>query len=294
MASKSKPRRPQLLSSTRPAPTTKPSGALSSRHSRSLIRGHHTLRKNLRVAIAKKDAERARELELRIEEAGGMEQYQQASIQGQSVERGGDSSKVLVEWLEQVRASSLVSEPSDDRPRLLEVGALRADNACAQSKMFEVERIDLRSQHPSIRQQDFMERPVPATEKLPDEGFDILSLSLVLNFVDDAYSRGKMLKRTRPFLRDSYRSSNQYEDIFPSLFLVLPAPCVENSRYLNVPKLENIMEDLGFVLARSKKSSKLVYFLWRYEGSGRSPDGRLKKEEVRSGKTRNNFAIELR
>lgn len=218
-------------------------------------------------------------------------------ISGQSSQRGGDSSKILIEWIGEIRrsASGAKSAPpgtttDQQKLRLLEVGALSPDNACSKSPMFDVRRIDLNSRHPSIETQDFMERPLPEKDH---EKFDIISLSLVLNYVSLPTGRGAMLRRTTEFLRD--RSFAQADSplarLFPSLFLVLPAPCVTNSRYLNEDRLAEIMNCLGYVLIRSKLSAKLSYQLWRLNGGG-TRHGVLKKE-VNPGKSRNNFAIVL-
>ena len=184
--------------------------------------------------------------------------------------------------------------------RLLEVGALSPENVCAKSGLFEMERIDLRSRHQSIKEQDFMERPVPSSEAaLAREGFDVVSLSLVLNFVPDAAARGAMLRRVSSFLRpwngQSSDAGDQKGELFPSLFLVLPKPCISNSRYLDEERLGAMLESLGYRLARRKLSKKLASYLWRYEGSREAAAAKVfKKEEIRSGGGRNNFAITLR
>ena len=220
--------------------------------------------------------------------------YQSASIQGQSAQRGGDSSRVLVDWLSESSFMSLRSLPKIKRLRMLEVGALRVDNACSRSGLFEMERIDLHSQHPSIQEQDFMERPIPSSEAFDTEAFDLLSLSLVVNFVGDAAERGEMLRRASSFLRRKTEIHEQYTSLFPSLFLVLPAPCVTNSRYLDEQRLEDMMRTLGFVKVREKMSTKLAYYLWKYEGQSKDAERKFKKDEVRPGGSRNNFAIVLR
>lgn len=176
--------------------------------------------------------------------------------------------------------------------RMLEVGALSTSNACSKSKLFEVERIDLNSQADGIKQQDFMERPLPMDGK---EQFDIISLSLVLNYVPDAAGKGKMLLRTLKFLRKQ-QYPEELREFLPSLFLVLPAPCVSNSRYMDEAKLQAIMESLGYIQVKKKLSNKLIYYLWRLDTSGlaiRKPVV-FKKEELRTGASRNNFSIVLK
>lgn len=43
-------------------------------------------------------------LNAELESLGGLEAYQHASTLGQSSQRGGDSSKVLIKWLKQLRS----------------------------------------------------------------------------------------------------------------------------------------------------------------------------------------------
>ena len=288
MAVKTK-RRPRLLSSTRPR-NVKPAPTLSSQTTRSVVRSYHILHKQYSTALSKGRNSEAQAIEAKIDELGGLPKYQEASIQGQSAQRGGDTSKVLVEWLVEGDGDGKTSVRSERPLRMLEVGALRPDNACSRSGLFEMERIDLHSQHTAIKEQDFMERPICAFEKIDQEGFDIVSLSLVVNFIGDPVGRGEMLKRVASF----FRPFSEHEDgNYPGLFLVLPAPCVRNSRYLDEERLEAIMESLGYKRAKRKLSSKLIYYLWKYEAGEAVRSRVFNKAEIRSGKSRNNFAIVL-
>lgn len=291
---KQKSQRPGLLSHGRPPIIYhKPSASLSSKATRTLIRSHHHLNKALTRATAHGDPARASDIQAQIERQGGLQAYQAASITGQKSERGGDSSKVLVDWLAPLKTGL----PGELRKlSLLEVGALRTDNACSCCSYLDVTRIDLHAQTAGILQQDFNLRPLPVSEK---DAFDIISLSLVLNYVPDASGRGDMLKRVCSFLRlPQCLVDPVIEDFLPSLFLVLPAPCVNNSRYLTETRLTDIMGTLGFVMIRRKMSAKLVYYLWRWRGV--AGDGRdvgkgksFRKEEIKPGGKRNNFAIVL-
>ncbi|KAF8248788.1 hypothetical protein K440DRAFT_623822 [Wilcoxina mikolae CBS 423.85] len=272
-----------LLSRNRSSalPSAKPSTSLSSKASRALIRNHHTLQKQLAQAVARNDTEAAQKLRHEIEASGGLEKYQNASIHGQSSQRGGDSSKLLIQWLNEDKAVAR----GKGSLKLLEVGSLSPDNAVSKSPLFTVTRIDLHSQHPCIETQDFMGRPLPTSE---DQKFDLISLSLVLNYVPDPVDRGEMLRRTTQYLR----TLNTEDPLFPSLFLVLPAPCVTNSRYLNEKRLGEMMESLGYTLVKRKLSPKLIYGLWRLNNLGAAQKKtKWKKEEVNPGKTRNNFAV---
>ena len=201
---------------------------------------------------------------------------------------------MLVQWFSesvpQLKAG--IAAGKMERLRMLEVGVLRTDNACSKSGVFDVTRIDLHSREPGIEQQNFMERPVPMSKELEKEGFDIVSLSLVVNYVGDAVGRGEMLSRVEQFLRKQKHEAG-FGEFFPGLFLVLPAPCVNNSRYLDEEKLEEIMQTLGYVKVMRKMSTKLVYYYWGYEGRNERARRRFRKEEVRQGGSRNNFAIVL-
>ncbi|PLB33528.1 25S rRNA (adenine2142-N1)-methyltransferase [Aspergillus candidus] len=279
---KNKVRKPMLLSHTRP-PTAKTNrAALSSKATRNLIRTHHRLLKRREQAQQAGDQIVVAKLDAEIKDNGGLESYQLASKLGQSMERGGDSSKVLVDWI-----SPKLRELADMKLkfRVLEVGALSTKNACSINPQLDVTRIDLNSQEPGILKQDFMERPLPVDDS---DRFHIISLSLVLNYVSSPLCRGEMLKRCVAFLTKS-PPSNASITVTPSLFLVLPLACVDNSRYLTESRLNDIFSTLGFVLVNTKKTSKLIFQLWEHchDSKPRS----YKKEMLNPGTTRNNFAI---
>lgn len=195
-----------------------------------------------------------------------------------------------MDWLEAEKLSTSIGG-EDGRLRMLEVGALSTDNACSKSGLFDITRIDLNSQGGGILQQDFMERPLPRDNS---EKFDIISLSLVLNYVPDPRGRGDMLRRTIEFLHGTRAyQSTPVSDMFPCVFLVLPAPCVTNSRYLDEERLVSIMASLGYTPKFSKTTQRLVYYLWKSGTKPKRPQ-EFSKKEIRSGPTRNNFAIVLK
>ncbi|KAK3379594.1 putative methyltransferase-domain-containing protein [Lasiosphaeria ovina] len=285
-----KKRQPKTLAAGRPPVFQPRPKSISRKSTKSLINQHHLLEKRKRQAIAKGDKAAEAAIEAEIEELGGIERYQQASLQGQRHDRGGDSSKILMEWLEPCFAEG---QAVPDRPlRMLEVGALSTQNVCSKSGHFGIERIDLNSQEEGILQQDFMARPLPRDDT---ERFDVISLSLILNFVPDPRERGDMLLRTTQFLCGPERHGSTWplRDFFPSLFLVLPAPCVTNSRYMDEDRLIAIMESLGYAKAASKTTHRLVYYLWRRESKCLGPESPFPKKEIRSGSSRNNFAVVL-
>ena len=287
-----KKRAPKSLASSRP-PTVKRPTSISRTATKALINKHHLLEKRKQQAIAKGDATAATSIDAEIAALGGLEHYQKASLQGQRYDRGGDSSRVLVEWLEPCLRSQKAAADDHGKLRLLEIGALSTQNACSRSGYFDIERIDLKSQEEGILQQDFMERPLPGDAS---GRFDVLSLSLVLNFVPDPKQRGDMLRRTIQFLHgpEHYLDAPVLAAGFPSLFLVLPAPCVTNSRYLDEERLISIMSSLGYTKSESKETQRLVYHLWRKDSTCPPGMEQFVKKELRSGSFRNNFAIVLK
>lgn len=310
--SKSKSNKKKALSHGRPPTLTQhhhPSTSISSKSTAAIIRTHHRLHKALARAQATNDTVLAASLQAQIDAAGGLAAYQAASATGQRADRGGDSSRVLIDWLAPTAARRRELQARGIRWRLLEVGALATDNACARSGLFDVVRIDLQARVPGILQQDFMERSLPVrTEEQQGSGggggdgdagtFDVLSLSLVLNYVPDAKGRGEMLRRTTHFLASTSGSTNEELPV-PALFLVLPAPCVTNSRYLDEERLAQIMASLGYVMLHRKLSAKLVYYLWRLQAvdehrvKGKERPKAFPKVEVNPGGARNNFAVVL-
>ncbi|EXJ79986.1 hypothetical protein A1O3_08272 [Capronia epimyces CBS 606.96] len=236
--------RPPLLSSSKskPASALNPQrSSLSSKRTRTLIRAHHVLQKRLARARAENDMEQIQDLEAQLAASGGLETYQLASTVGQSAERGGDSSRVLVDWLRpEIEArrrgrkkdstlaassppSSLAhgaSPPLTPPPlplRILEIGALSTTNALNMPRLTSVRRIDLRSSGPGIEEADFMTFPLPDSPDGSGEwegrrGYDVISLSLVLNYVPDARGRGDMLRRTTMFFSRGHEHEQVDED----------------------------------------------------------------------------------
>jgi 25S rRNA (adenine2142-N1)-methyltransferase len=276
----------KALKSGRPPTIKKPAAKLSSTVTQKIIVSYHQLQKDLARAIQQDDSSQIAILESKIAALGGLKAYQTASIQGQASDRGGDSSLVLMTWLTPCKPALKDLATSKTPFRMLEVGALSIKNACSKSTVFEIERIDLNSQSPGITQQDFMARPLPTSE---DQKFDIVSLSLVLNFVPETKGRGEMLRRTTRFLR----RSSLLTDVSATLFLVLPASCVVNARYCSEERLTVIMASLGYVLLHRKQTAKLVYYLWQWRDQPVVAEQSFRKQKLRDGPGMNNFCIEL-
>jgi 25S rRNA (adenine2142-N1)-methyltransferase len=281
-------RQMRKLSTGRP-PLSQRVKSLSRKRARRVITGFHQLRRQSELAAQKSDKEQLKSISTKLDALGGIESYQEASLQGQKNERGGDTSRMLVNWM-----SSIVSDGAvkGRKPlRLLEIGALSTQNACARSGYFDIDRIDLNSQSPGILRQDFMQRPLAEDAS---QCFDVISLSLVLNFVATPKARGAMLQRTVSFLRPAEPASSEWHNgLAPGLFFVLPAPCVNNSRYLDTATLTTIMGSLGYDLSKETTTSKLYYSMWQWQPSQVSEPKSFSKRVIRSGRSRNNFAITL-
>jgi len=266
----------------------------SSKATRNLINKHHQLHKARAAAVAAGDHKLVGDIDSEVQQLGGLEAYQAASLTGQDKDRGGDSSEKLVEWL---RKYKLVGPARSKLAwRVLEVGALSSRNAISGmvGKGVEtVKRIDLHSQEPHVIEEvDFMTFPVPDVDTLK---YDILSLSLVLNYVPDAAGRGEMLRRTTKFLHHhgaaSFTTGVDMPSSLPCLFVVLPLPCLTNSRYMTHDHFVSIMNSLGYDLLERHESQKLSYTLFRWNSDKQDTKKTFKKVEINPGRTRNNFAV---
>jgi 25S rRNA (adenine(2142)-N(1))-methyltransferase, Bmt2 len=205
-----------------------------------------------------------------------------------------------------------------EKVRMLDVGAL--ENFLGRHPRVACTAIDLHPQHASVRKIDFFDfvrefrglpllgpasdlyagldlssasssdddaDDTPASPALPgDARFDVVLLSLVLNFVPDRQARGRMLAQATHLLRSDGRGS---------LLVVLPKACVENSRYFDHDRLVTLCHALRFRLVESKVSErgKLAFFVFLYEPDRATRPETFARAVVNDGKARNNFAIWL-
>ncbi|GCE97239.1 hypothetical protein ZYGM_004659 [Zygosaccharomyces mellis] len=233
----------------------------------------------LKVQSLQSDQELARCLGYimhQIHNRGGLRDYQLASRVGQTNNRGGDSSKILVQWLQEMghKSNGLLSA--------LEIGSLSTENRISTCGIFRpVIRIDLESSQPGIQKQDFMQRPLPKSE---NDKFDFISCSLVLNFVPTPIQRGQMCARFEQFLKTNGH-----------LFVVLPLPCINHSRYMNKDHFMQLMQFLGYSIIRYYEAKKLCYILLRRTGIQHQHDDDKfsKKHKFYDKPGFNNFSIIL-
>ncbi|KAJ7197225.1 putative methyltransferase-domain-containing protein [Mycena pura] len=266
----------------RKTPVTSSTGTttLSSKpkSSRKVIRRFHCLLKEQAKleALPARDAQTSQmldDIQREIDQLGGLEFYQEMSVIGQGKDRGGGSEKVAISWLTETY------KPPRPMLNLLEVGALKPDNYESCRSWIKTTSLDLHSRHPSILEQDFL--LMDETEN--HEKWDVISLSLVLNFIPNAKDRGRMLRLAWSFLVPG-----------GFLFLALPLPCVMNSRYLTCERLTALMDALGFfqVKERWKPGGKMLYVLYNKRTPFSSPESFTTKTVLRTG-DRNNFCILL-
>ena len=71
------------------------------------------------------------------------------------------------------------------------LGALKPDNYYRHRSWISNTPIDLRSRHPQIKEQDFLQIDVLTNTSQ----WDVISLSLVLNFVPQAQDRGEIVSK---------------------------------------------------------------------------------------------------
>lgn len=180
--------------------------------------------------------------------------------------------------------------------RILDVGAI-SGTAYTKYPWMQAVSIDLNPLPGSaVLAQDFFTLEPPSDSA---EAFDVVALSLVLNFVGDLESRGRMLRRVHQFLRRRPLASSpteaktDHDSSRGYLFLVLPLACTFNSRYLTPSRLQSILLTLGFSVVRRHDSAKLTYWLCQPYDDGSGDGKRWKKEEVRPGAKRNNFCIKV-
>ncbi|KAG0271962.1 hypothetical protein BGZ95_000167 [Linnemannia exigua] len=186
-----------------------------------------------------------------MDDLGGLDMYQKASTLGQSKQRGGDSSKWLIPVIESCHPQ--LDKKAGNSLRLLDIGALSPHNYQKYSSWIKVTPIDLNPQDPLITKMDFLEMPIPTSK---DELFDVVCLSLVVNFVGDPIQRGEILRHSVRFLVPGTGL----------LYLVLPLPCIDNSRYMDHELLVEMMAALGYTtLVSHHLAKKLAYYAFRLD-----------------------------
>jgi 25S rRNA (adenine2142-N1)-methyltransferase len=212
----------------------------------------------------------------------GIDQYQVASRTGEAVNGGVDCSA----WIQAQIANACASAHSRPQPlSLLDVGAIvqrfHSTVLGAHGLSLHVKSIDLNPQDSSgqVEKIDFFDFAVQAAEQ--ELTYDVVVLSLVLNFVPLASNRGKMLS-----LAHSITSPSGL------LFIVLPRACVANSRYCDEELISRILKCAGWSVTKTAHTSKLARFMcMKVDPCPGKQETFTARQTVRGGSGRNNFLI---
>ncbi|KAJ8328289.1 hypothetical protein BDV3_005550 [Batrachochytrium dendrobatidis] len=258
----------------------------SLKQTQQLISTFHTLNKQLELVktIPNNKVEQL-EIQSKLDALGGLHAYQRASLRGGDMRKGwGATGKWILPYLKTEhlkifnQLQNLNSNNKVNKLRLLDVGAITGETYERHASFLNVTSIDLNSQSPKVIQQDFFKRPIPTND---DERFHVLCLSLVINFVGDPAARGLMLSLSRSFLLSS-----------GLLYIVLPLPCITNSRYMTHVYFISLLESLSFELVKHHHARKLAYYLFKKSDSS-AISALFPKKILRDGGGHNNFAITL-
>ncbi|KAF8939793.1 hypothetical protein BGZ58_008770 [Dissophora ornata] len=267
-----------------------------------LIRRYHTLNKELSKCLARIDSSkssspigrhqlkgqsseqaaadltRIAEIRQEMDDLGGLDMYQKASTLGQSKQRGGDSSKWLIPILEGCHPQ--LDKKNGPPLRLLDIGALSPHNYQKYLSWIHTTPIDLNPQDPLIMKMDFLEMPAPVDR---EHLFNVVCLSLVVNFVGDPSQRGEILRHSARFLVPGTGI----------LYLVLPLPCIQNSRYMDHELLVEMMASLGYTtLVSHHFAKKLAYYAFKLDTAPQ--ENKPSSKAAKSGTTHLRFPKKLR
>ncbi|CAH1773577.1 unnamed protein product [Owenia fusiformis] len=229
---------------------------------------------NPSLTKAEKEAH-IKELQKDVEEAGGIAVYQVASKRGESKHGSFNSAKWVVKTLKKHKVKPASVE--EKHLQLLDVGALD-ENYQKWKSWICATAIDLNPQSPAILQADFLD-----FKKDVSQVYDVIVLSLVLNFAGDPIIRGKMLKQARRLCK-----------IDGHVLIVLPLPCVKNSRYMTHDLLKEIMVSLGFTCIDSHDSKRLAFMMFKKSAGAAVTHKVFPKKEMKNGVKMNNFTIVIK
>lgn len=177
--------------------------------------------------------------------------------------------------------------------RVLEIGAINTEllDAAAEERtslsqssrganLF-VRAIDIHSMHEGrIEEADFLTMP------LPNDPFDVVVCSMVLNCVATPEDRGRMLQKIFSCLRPN-----------GILFLTVPKTCLNLSPYINNQDFEDILRAVGFdIQEHTKDSPKIAFFVATRSMERCSPvetKWTKQRKRFRGSKYRNRFSVVL-
>ncbi|KAK1940511.1 25S rRNA adenine-N(1) methyltransferase [Phytophthora citrophthora] len=178
--------------------------------------------------------ERITEINTLLQDLGGRQAYQDASILNTSFHR---TSKWVFQLLTRFELRPKAKQPP---LRVLEVGAINTQ--LLSCPWLNVRAIDLNSRHERIEQRDFFSLK-------PTGEFQVVVSSMVINCVPGAEKRGEMLRLYRDHLKEG-----------GLLFLMLPLLCLRHSQFMTYARFTKILEAVGFKVRETKDSPKVAFF----------------------------------
>lgn len=216
-------------------------------------------------------------IEAEMTAAGGIDSYQKASIAGHTAATTVkfNTSRWVMERVKLQQPLYANSEATNIK--LLDVGSL-TNHYLPFKRNIACTAIDLNPQHSSVQAIDFFD--LPHNDVQHARVYDVIVLSLVLNFVGDKLKRGIMLTRSHKMLKSG-----------GSLFIILPKACMDNSRYMNGETMKTMMTGIGFEETFTRSSSKLV--LYEYKAVVCTKIIAFAPKVKIAGIARNNFSISI-
>eukprot|EP00752_Nemacystus_decipiens_P003080 g2853.t2 len=215
-----------------------PPAVRSRKRARQIITTFHKITKEAdeiaNSEVADKQA-KLKGLERELEEMGGRQAYQSASLLSVSFHNTS-------RWVTQQLDGKLGLRPTKGQQplRVLEVGAI--NTRLLDVPWLDVRAIDLKSQHPRIEERDFF-------SLRPSGEYDVVCSSMVINCVPTAKGRYEMLKGYREHLRDGGH-----------LFLMLPLLCLTKSTRTTRESFVHTLTQIGFKAVAKKESPKVAFF----------------------------------
>ena len=236
-------------------------------------------------------SERAR-IDEEIEALGGRATYQKASQVSTSFH---STSKWVLGtlhrngWLYGIKEVDRRQRRQRRTTRILEVGAINTElldavddeSSSGGKRNISVRAIDLNSMHARIEEMDFLQLRLH-----PEERFDVIVNSMVLNSVPTPEQRGDMVSRLFHFLRPG-----------GLVFVTLPRTCLIHSPYIDKPRFDALFANVfGMELVEGKESPKLYFWIWRRTEKEPSHDDstyQLLRKIHQGKKYRVNFSVVL-
>ena len=229
-----------------------------------MIAKFHELTKQLAGAVEAHDEEKQEKIKDEMKEIGGIEAYQTASRLGTKTTRGTHGRFASHNWVTRTLISLGIVGGSGGRgngkkrARLLDVGSLHNfyEDDPKLRRLFKSVAIDLNAQDSTVEEHDMME-----FESV--KCFDVVVLSLVMNFEGNARKRGRMLIKARDL---SVPGSGV-------VCVILPRACFENSRYMTHELFREMVETVGMEVMKMNQTNRLSLYVLRNKGEKKIGQG---------------------